>query len=134
MGIMVEEFKSSPKREFRNTKGKRFSRSSLLEVLAQGGSISSYTAEDGTVRMKILVKKQDLKKIMNNAALIRDHHRPTNNNNASSISSSPSPKSSSSIERRLYDLMRRKKASAQAKGNKSSSWMPVLQSIPEEHY
>lgn len=122
---MVDEFKSSPKRDIRNPKGKKFSRTSLLEVLAQGGSIASYTTEDGTVRMKILVKKQDLKKIMSNAGTNRD--RP---NNASSVSSSPS----FSIERRLYDLMKRKKANAQPKGNKTCSWSPVLQSIPEEQY
>lgn len=115
--MMVEEFKASPKRELKSTKGKKFSKTCLLEILAQGGSIASYTTEDGTVKMKILVKKQDLKRIMNNTSTGTNRDRT---NNASSISSS-------SIERRLYDLMKKKK-----KPSKSSNWMPVLQSIPEE--
>ncbi|CAO2813711.1 unnamed protein product [Amaranthus hypochondriacus] len=127
MGIFGES-KACPKREIRSTKQvKKFSKTSLLDVLAQGGNISSYTAEDGTVRIKILVNKQDFKRIINNASSSPSigSNRDRSINSPSSIASSPS------MERRLYDLMRRKKKSM---GTKScSTWLPVLQSIPEEH-
>ncbi|KAK9666751.1 hypothetical protein RND81_14G208500 [Saponaria officinalis] len=133
MAVMVEELKPSQKKDLRSTKNnknnqQKLSRTSVLEAISKGGKITSYTAEDGTIKMKILVKKQDLKQILgamnNNNVGFRD--RPT---------VAAPPPSSSTIERRLLELKRKKKANAQVKGSNYnlSSWRPQLQSIPEEH-
>ncbi|KAM1003236.1 hypothetical protein ACFX13_003624 [Malus domestica] len=82
--------------------------------------ISHHTREDGAVRMKILVRKEDLKQVlelMNGSSI---------HNQASVVRAS----SSFSLEQRLNVL--RKKQVQRAKQRRQSSWSPELQSIPEE--
>lgn len=117
MALMVEEQLSSPKK----------STLSLLEALAKGGSISSYKTEDGKIKIKILVKKQDLKQMLQSVNINNNHNR--NNSSTSSIF----PLLSFSAERQLHNLMKRKKKGSQAKEHKISHWRPVLHSIPEEY-
>lgn len=82
--------------------------------------ISHQTQEDGVVRMKILVRKQDLKQVL----------ELMNGNGVHNQSSVVGASSSFSLERRLYVL--RKKQIQRAKHSRQSSWSPELQSIPEE--
>ncbi|KAB2636281.1 pentatricopeptide repeat-containing protein [Pyrus ussuriensis x Pyrus communis] len=82
--------------------------------------ISHQTQEDGVVRMKILVRKQDLKQVlelMNGAGI---------HNQASVVRAT----SSFSLEQRPSLL--KKKQILRAKHSRQSSWIPELQSIPEE--
>ncbi|KDP33284.1 hypothetical protein JCGZ_13071 [Jatropha curcas] len=127
--LRVAEGRGSPKREFRSVKGRinnRNLRNNLLESIAQsnGGSVVSQAAnEDGVVRMKILVKKQDLKQMLE---LVRNGSK---NNSYQSSSSS-----FSSVEQRL-NLLRRKhllRVNAGKESRRRSAWIPALQSIPEE--
>ncbi|KAL9231863.1 hypothetical protein vseg_007029 [Gypsophila vaccaria] len=135
MAVMVEQNPTSKKQNYfsknkknnNNIQQQKISRATVLDAISKGGKITSYTAEDGTIKMKILVKKQDLKQIlgaMNNVGL-RD--RPT------TVLPPATTTPLSTIERRLVELKRRKKANALAKGSHLSSWTPQLQSIPEEH-
>ncbi|CAO2815663.1 unnamed protein product [Amaranthus hypochondriacus] len=97
----------------------------LLEALAKRGSVTSYTSEDGMTKIKILVKKQDLKQIlksMNNA------NYGNNNFTCRIFSFLPS-----SIEKRFNDLMKKKGRQANYKECQSSNWRPTLHSIPEEY-
>ncbi|KAM1483151.1 hypothetical protein TB2_034587 [Malus domestica] len=82
--------------------------------------ISHQTQEDGVVRMKILVRKQDLKQVLEliNGAGIH--------NQASVVRAT----SSFSLEQRPCLL--RKKQILRARQSRQSSWIPELQSIPEE--
>ncbi|CAN6554565.1 unnamed protein product [Malus baccata var. baccata] len=82
--------------------------------------ISHHTREDGAVRMKILVRKEDLQQVlelMNGSSI---------HNQASVVRAS----SSFSLEQRLNVL--RKKQVQRTKQRRQSSWSPELQSIPEE--
>ncbi|GMH17847.1 hypothetical protein Nepgr_019688 [Nepenthes gracilis] len=128
MALMVEEFiASSRKREYRFSRARNLKegRRYLMESIAQvngcgggGGIVANSTGEHGAVRMKIVVRKQDLKQILE---AVRN-----------CVSSSPS---SLSLDQRLF-LMRRRIAGGkdnQGKGSRRSSWRPALQSIPEEH-
>ncbi|PNT21279.1 hypothetical protein POPTR_009G138700v4 [Populus trichocarpa] len=126
--LEVSEGKASPKRDFRALRGRnhRSLKSNLLESIAQvnDGSVVSHTNEDedGFVRMKLVVRKQDLKRMLE---LMRGCESSTNQ--------SYSPASSLSLEQRL-NLLRRKHLSRSnaAKGSCRRSWTPALQSIPEE--
>ncbi|GAB4838580.1 hypothetical protein Ancab_028125 [Ancistrocladus abbreviatus] len=80
--MMVEEFKSSPKREFQRPRNhhKVAVRNDLLEAIAQvnngakgGRVVAQSTSEDGRVRMKIVLRKQDLKQMLE---AMKDSARP----------------------------------------------------------
>ncbi|CAL1398103.1 unnamed protein product [Linum trigynum] len=139
----------SPKRELlRSMKGgrnhKNSSRSNhqqLLESIARANSggpavvCQEGGGGPGVVRMKVLVKKQDLKQMLE---LLGDGVQKQASKLPSS--SSPLPRLSSSnvsnVEKRL-SLLRRKQAMRGngGKGCKASSprsWIPALHSIPEE--
>ncbi|KAI3980584.1 hypothetical protein MKX01_025149 [Papaver californicum] len=98
--------------------------SNLLEAIAQfhGAGVVSHTDENGVVRMKILVKKQDLKQMLE----MMDNGKESSSNNNTQQQSS-----SLSLEQRLH-IMRRKhqRRVEQAKGRRI--WQPALQSIPED--
>ncbi|KAI3916975.1 hypothetical protein MKW92_021958 [Papaver armeniacum] len=97
--------------------------SNLLEAIAQfhGAGVVSHTDENGVVRMKILVKKQDLKQMLE----MMDNGKESGSNNIQQQSSSLS------LEQRLH-IMRRKhqRRVEHAKGRRT--WQPALQSIPED--
>jgi len=96
-------------------------------VNANDVGIVSCVEEDGVVRMKIVVKKQDVKQILQ---VMRDDHKSSNAHHHDR--SSPPP--SSSAEQRL-NLLRNKyllRSVDVAKESRSCSWSPALQSIPEE--
>ncbi|CAN1771083.1 hypothetical protein LINPERHAP1_LOCUS11780 [Linum perenne] len=121
-------------------KGRRLTRSNqlhhhqqLLESIARancggnggGGRVVCHEGGPGVVRMKVLVKKQDLKQMLE---LLGDGKLQS--------SSSFRPTTFSNVEQRL-NLLRRKQASRGngGKGCRVSSsrpWIPALQSIPEE--
>ncbi|CAN1134630.1 hypothetical protein LINPERHAP2_LOCUS8384 [Linum perenne] len=137
---------SSPKRE-RSMKGRRLTRSNqlhhhqqLLESIARancggdggGGRIVCHEGGPGVVRMKVLVKKQDLKQMLE---LLGDGKLQSSSSFRSSTEL-PSSLTFSNVEQRL-NLLRRKQASRGngGKGCRVSSsrpWIPALQSIPEE--
>uniref|UniRef100_A0A6N2L5P7 Uncharacterized protein n=1 Tax=Salix viminalis TaxID=40686 RepID=A0A6N2L5P7_SALVM len=115
--LKVSEGRSSPKRDFRAFRGRshRSLKSNLLESDAQvkGGSVVSHsTNEDGIVRMKLVVRKQDLKQVLE---LMRGCESSTNQ--------------SLPLEQRLRKHLSRFNA---AMGSCRRSWTPALQSIPEE--
>ncbi|KAL7156378.1 hypothetical protein ABFS83_02G005400 [Erythranthe nasuta] len=120
---IAEEKSSSQRREFRFSRSGRNQKaaaSNILEAIAEisGGEMAA--AEDG--RMKIMVKKEDLKQVLEAIRDGRGLGRRT--------SASPPPVS---LEQRL-NLMRRRqilRAANQVKGRSRGSWMPALQSIPE---
>lgn len=95
-------------------------------VNANDGGIVSCVEEDGVVRMKIVVKKQDVKQMLQVMSGSDDHHHHKINAHRSSISSA---------EQRL-NLLRKKHLLrldvAKKTRSSSSSWSPALQSIPEE--
>lgn len=95
-------------------------------VNANDGGIVSCVEEDGVVRMKIVVKKQDVKQMLQVMSGSDDHHHHKINAHRSSISSA---------EQRL-NLLRKKHLLrldvAKKNRSSSSSWSPALQSIPEE--
>ncbi|KAJ6906440.1 hypothetical protein NC652_024008 [Populus alba x Populus x berolinensis] len=68
--LEVSEGKASPKRDFRalRVRNHRSLKSNLLESIAQvnAGNVVSHTNEDedGFVRMKFVVRKQDLKQML----------------------------------------------------------------------
>ncbi|KAK7280596.1 hypothetical protein RJT34_25661 [Clitoria ternatea] len=116
----------------KNNRGKH-----VLEGVQKGGfgvGVVSCREEDnrGVVRMKIVVRKSELKQFVE---VINGAHK------SSSLSSlNVSNLSSSSVEQRLNNLLRKKYVSSRAKpalnntGNTHNHkcWSPVLQSIPEE--
>ncbi|KAJ6906441.1 hypothetical protein NC652_024008 [Populus alba x Populus x berolinensis] len=120
--LEVSEGKASPKRDFRalRVRNHRSLKSNLLESIAQvnAGNVVSHTNEDedGFVRMKFVVRKQDLKQMLE---LMRGCESSTNQ-------SSYSPASSLSLEQKHLSR------SNAAKGSCRRSWTPALQSIPEE--
>ncbi|OAY52279.1 hypothetical protein MANES_04G070400v8 [Manihot esculenta] len=130
MELRVAEVKaSSPKREIRSLRARnhRSLRNNLLESIAQanGGSVVSQVNEDGVVRMKLLVRKQDLRQMLE---VMRGHGKNISQQQSFSTSSSLT------VEQRL-NLLRKKqllRASAAAKESRRHSWTPQLQSIPEE--
>lgn len=114
---------SSPRREFKlfRARNQKVGRNSLLEAIAQvnGGSVVSRVIDEGgLMKMKMVVKKQDLKQML-------ELLKGGNNSNASPCMS---------LEQRLI-LMRKRQVLRENQGKRSSlrsSWKPVLQSIPEE--
>lgn len=151
MGMTIEETlkgKGCPspngKRELRwsrSGRNQKFGRTTLLEAIAKGGNVTSYTAQDGTVRMKILVKKQDLKHILNLKGDINnnnndDDHGVLKANHGRPVLVMPPASSSMVMERRLYDLMmkRRRSQSHISSSTTCSTWRPALHSIPEEQH
>ncbi|KAH7574832.1 hypothetical protein JRO89_XS02G0010200 [Xanthoceras sorbifolium] len=142
----------SPKRDmFRSTRGRnqKTMMSNLMEAIEEmnttsRGGVVSETKEDGVVRMKIKVRKEDLRQMLQVMKNVNKSSSSTHNNNTSSTSTSSSSSSlSMSLEQRL-NLLRRKHLlrgnNIGGKSNGSSSrgrgcprsWSPVLQSIPEE--
>ncbi|KAH1099136.1 hypothetical protein J1N35_016057 [Gossypium stocksii] len=131
------EGKASPKREFKQSKSrnqKSLTRSSnnsyLLEAIAnasnnRGGGVVSHIHENGALRVKIVVKKQDLRQMLG----IINGGTGKNNNNYYYQSSPPSI----SVEERL-NLLRKKQLlrSNAIKKKTRHCWSPELQSIPEE--
>ncbi|KAL4318532.1 hypothetical protein GQ457_18G018570 [Hibiscus cannabinus] len=96
-------------------------RSSLLEVIAKanngGSTVVSHVDENGVLRVKIVVRKQDLKQMLGKIN--------------GGCANSPSPPTLS-VEERL-NLLRRKHITKAAIAAKKSRrcWSPELQSIPE---
>ncbi|KAJ4715937.1 VWFA domain-containing protein [Melia azedarach] len=117
--------RASPKRELRNNSKSRQQQksmmSNLMEAITQangGGSVNvSEVNENGVVRMKIMVRKQDFRQIL----------EAMNNSNISQA-----PSSSSSAEQRRNHLLRAVHVNAGKESRRRRSWRPVLQSIPEE--
>ncbi|KAL3597529.1 hypothetical protein D5086_009166 [Populus alba] len=67
--LRVSEGKASPKRDFRallRGRNHRSLKSNLTESIGQvnGGCVVSHTNENGFVRMKLVVRKQDLKQML----------------------------------------------------------------------
>ncbi|XVE93909.1 hypothetical protein REPUB_Repub01dG0235000 [Reevesia pubescens] len=117
------EGKASPKREFKQlrSRNQKALRSNLLEAIAQAnsGGVVSHINEDGVVRMKIVVRKQDLKQML---GIINGGGKNISANNYQS----------SSVEERLNLLRRKHLMRANAIKKIQHSWSPQLQSIPEE--
>ncbi|PQQ14467.1 hypothetical protein Pyn_20096 [Prunus yedoensis var. nudiflora] len=113
-----------------NQKSNLITSNALMEAIAkvngdhqEGTNVLSHQSqEDGVVRMKILVRRQDLKQVLE-----------LTNGGINSQASVVRP-SSLCVEQRL-SLLRKKhllRASLAAKRSRQSSWRPALQSIPEE--
>ncbi|KAL9417510.1 hypothetical protein AB3S75_040483 [Citrus x aurantiifolia] len=138
--LKVSGGKASPKRELRPSKNRQQQRtmmSSVMEAIAQvngggGGNnniVSETSNEDnGVVRMKIRVTKQDLKQ------MLQVMNTNTNGAHYSQIPAGNSPLTASSVEQRLNRLRRKHilRAVNPGKENRLRSWRPVLQSIPKE--
>ncbi|GMN38228.1 hypothetical protein TIFTF001_007468 [Ficus carica] len=108
------------------------SSNSLFDAIAKangGGHVVSQTEEDGVVRMKIVVKKQDLKQML--AAMGGCNNNNINNKDDDDKKQANLPRLS--VEQRLNLLRKKHLLRANlAKQNRRGSWSPVLQSIPEE--
>lgn len=146
MELKVAEEKSWMKREYlrTSTRGRNqkagVTRSNILDAIARvnkgTGEIVCETDElsGGAVRMKIRVKKEDLKQVLE---AMRDDGKSINYmNHRHQYSSSPaaSLSSSSSLEQRLI-LLRKRQLTRTAQiriRQRGSAWTPALQSIPEE--
>ncbi|KAK3193221.1 hypothetical protein Dsin_024531 [Dipteronia sinensis] len=149
---------SSPKRSdymlrSMRSRNQKTMMSSLMEAIAEmnnssssnGGVVSESKEDHGVVRMKIKVRKEDLRQMLQVMKNVNTNNKSisTNHNNTSySSSSSSSSSSSMSLEQRL-NILRRKhhlRGNNINAGGKSGggsrcslrSWSPVLQSIPEE--
>lgn len=145
MELKVAEDKSWMKREYlrTSTRGRNqkagVTRSNILDAIARvnkgPGEIVCETDElsGGAVRMKIRVKKEDLKQVLD---AMRDDGKSINYiNHRHQYSSSPAASlSSSSLEQRLILLRKRQlMRTAQIRiRQRGSAWTPALQSIPEE--
>lgn len=145
MELKVAEDKSWMKREYlrTSTRGRNqktgVTRSNILDAIARvnkgTGEIVCETDElsGGAVRMKIRVKKEDLKQVLE---AMRDDGKSINYiNHRHQYSSSPAASlSSSSLEQRLILLRKRQlMRTAQIRiRQRGSAWTPALQSIPEE--
>ncbi|KAF5178091.1 hypothetical protein FRX31_032323 [Thalictrum thalictroides] len=126
--LKLAEEKGSPKRESKISKARsqKSMRCSLLEAIAQvhGGDVVSRKDEDGIVRMKIVVKKQDLKQLLEMIGGGTNESRK-----ASTVLSAFS--SILTLEQRLNIMRRRHMKRAERQKGCASTWRPVLQSIPE---
>ncbi|KAG6403651.1 hypothetical protein SASPL_135879 [Salvia splendens] len=89
----------------------------ILEAIAQ---LSSREAAEGPKKMKIVVKKEELKQVLE--AISRQRR-------STSVRRGPAPPMS--LEQRL-NFMRRRQILRAAARTRSGSWRPALQSIPEE--
>ncbi|KAG2703098.1 hypothetical protein I3760_06G121600 [Carya illinoinensis] len=125
--------------QFRSARNKKnnIAGSNLMENIVHengttGGVVSCDVnhQEDGVVRMKIIVKKQDIEQVLLQVLKFgksKAHDQP----------SIRPPPASLSAEQGLINLLRKKRLSrANNNGAKQagsrSSWSPALQSIPEE--
>ncbi|GAA0187527.1 hypothetical protein LIER_34815 [Lithospermum erythrorhizon] len=123
---------SSPRSEqFKRSKSRnqKSMMNNILEAISQvnsNGVVYHTDAQDGTRRMKIVMKKEDLKQVLE---LVKDGGNVNNNNCSVSGQSHPSV----SLEQRLNVMRKRQtlRASCQPKLRNGGSWNPVLQSIPE---
>ncbi|KAL9141727.1 hypothetical protein ABFS82_14G123100 [Erythranthe guttata] len=100
--------------------GGRNQTANILEAIAQ---LSGGGGQQPPTRMKILVKKEDLKQVMD---AIRD--------GCGVVRRPPPSGGAGSLEQRL-NWMRRRQIMRQMKAagkSRLGSWRPVLQSIPEE--
>lgn len=96
----------------------------ILDAIAKVNRdcFSSQESEGEVVRMKIVVRKEDLKQIVEALG------------NGNNMNENRSTQISSSLEQRLNFMRKRQllRKANQIKLRNTSSWMPVLQSIPEE--
>ncbi|KAL0334549.1 UNVERIFIED_CONTAM: hypothetical protein Sradi_4666800 [Sesamum radiatum] len=124
MELKIAEEKSQKRREFRFWRGGRNHKaaaSNILEAIAEFSGGGTTATEDG--RMKIVVKKEDLKQVLE---AIRDGRSWGRRASASPAAVS--------LEQRLNVMRRRQilRATSQGKGRGRGCWRPALQSIPEE--
>lgn len=97
-------------------KKNRLAKESNIVPKGKGNGVVSCTEEvGGVVRMKIVVRKSELKQLV----------EVMNGGVKSKMSVS------CSVEQRL-NLLRKKKYLSRANGNHQKCWSPVLQSIPED--
>lgn len=120
----------TPKRVFRQfrAQNQKKSRSNVLETVVNvnGGGVVSCIEKDGVVRMKIVVKKQDLRQML-------EVMGGGDGGGKSRALLQPSIMPSLSAEQRLNLLQKKHDLRANTtKESSSSSWSPALQSIPEE--
>ncbi|KAK4340496.1 hypothetical protein RND71_041958 [Anisodus tanguticus] len=102
--------------------------SNILDAIAKGNNRDfSGQEKREVVRMKIVVKKEGLKQVL-------EALRDDNNINENKSQISPSQAAVISLEQRLNFMRKRQiiRKANQLKLKNNSSWMPVLQSIPEE--
>ncbi|KAL2469269.1 uncharacterized protein Fot_50845 [Forsythia ovata] len=123
MELKVAEEKCWQRREFRVSRGRNQKAvvSNILNAIAQvnGGEAICQASENGSMKMKIRVKKEDLKHVVE---VIKDSR---------GIPRQSTP--SMTFEQRLNFMRRRHVLRAtQAKVRSRGSWTPVLYSIPEE--
>lgn len=136
--LKVSGSKASPKRELRASKNRQQQQktvmSNVMEAIAQvnnggGGVHVSEASDNGVVRIKIMVRKQDLKQILQ----VMNMNGANDSHSLSQAANAPLP--ASSVEQRLNPLRRKHnilRAVNSGKENSRRSWRPELQSIPEE--
>ncbi|KAI3980585.1 hypothetical protein MKX01_025150 [Papaver californicum] len=137
--IVEEKGMSSPKRadsllSLPARSQKATTKSNLLEFVAQyhGAGVVSHTDENGAVRMKIRVKKQDLKQMLE---MMNNGQKNNTNDTQHHHQSSTLASSNLSLEQRLHFMRRRHQRRVQhAKGGCRRTWRPALQSIPEDSF
>ncbi|KAI3718295.1 hypothetical protein L6452_19159 [Arctium lappa] len=103
-----------------------------LEVLnmigVRGGVVSQMVEHNGVVRMKILVKRQQLEQVLEQVVKKREADKGIHVN-LQRLSKSSVPKS---LEQRLNDLKRMQiQRSSKSKRDCRGFWKPALRSIPE---
>ncbi|KVH96518.1 hypothetical protein Ccrd_001382 [Cynara cardunculus var. scolymus] len=99
-----------------------------LEVLNTMGVVTQTVERNGVVKMKILVKRQQLEHVLEQIVKKRESDKGRHVN-LRRLSRSPA---SNSLEQRLNDLKRIQiQRSSQSKRNCRGFWKPVLGSIPE---
>ncbi|KAK4437602.1 Thioredoxin-like protein CDSP32, chloroplastic [Sesamum alatum] len=124
MELKIVDERSPRRREFRFWRAGRNQKaaaSNILEAIAEFSGGETTATEDG--RMKIVVKTEDLKQVLEAIRGGRSWGRRA--------STSPA---AVSLEQRL-NLMRRRqilRATSQGRGRGRGCWRPALQSIPEE--
>ncbi|PWA91092.1 hypothetical protein CTI12_AA093800 [Artemisia annua] len=105
----------------------------ILKVVGARGGVVTRTVENGVVRMKILVKRQELKQVLEQVTQKRDDNKEnklSKGNNHRKLSRSLASKS---LEPQLDDSKENKNVkSDQVNRDCRSYWRPALQSIPEE--
>ncbi|KAI3765686.1 hypothetical protein L2E82_15728 [Cichorium intybus] len=100
----------------------------VLDIMGfMGGAVTQTLQKDGVVRMKILVKRQQLEQVLEQVVKKNDKNEGRHVRRPMSRSSE-----SKSLEQRLKDMkrkpiLRRKQVSRDCR----TYWRPVLQSIPE---
>ncbi|KVH96517.1 hypothetical protein Ccrd_001381, partial [Cynara cardunculus var. scolymus] len=94
----------------------------ILKAMGVRGGVVSRTVEDGgVVRMKILVKRQELEQVVERVVKKRDDNRRQLSRSLASKSLEPKIKE-----------MKKTRISDQVNGDCRSHWRPALHSIPEE--